>query len=493
MNGYWAGIRARLTTKRAQSFSRRDLALCGFLTALYVATEKWGLVLYLWQRHETALWLPAGIGMAAFLLLGYRVWPAIFAGSFIIHALSMSNVLAAAGVSVSNILEGAIGCYLVRRFARGTGAFDTAEGVFKFTFYAGFVGPAVGATAGSIVFYLAGLTTSNHSGHNWLTWCLADGIGILVIAPFLILLFGRSHHPLGPRELLELTVLILALLFTCILVFGPLSTTLNGSHFIGASLCIPFLIWAGFRFCQLEAAGVTLILFGSAIWGTSHQVGYFVTPDLTFSLQKLDMFIGIVGPMALAVAAVVAERKEIETNLLGTQSLLQEAVAGKGRDLATMVEALREKEAEREEGDQAPRRVDEKFRLRAERIPVVFWLLDAVEERLLCVSPTYETIWGRSCESLYADPHSWLDAVHPEDHELAAIFFDRGTKRDRLEAEYRIIRPDGSVRWIWDRCFVIRDESDRISRLAGLASDVTERKRLGQSFLTTQAQKPENG
>jgi len=109
------------------------------------------------------------------------------------------------------------------------------------------------------------------------------------------------------------------------------------------------------------------------------------------------------------------------------------------------------------------------------------------------VSPAYETNWGRSCESLYADTHSWLDAVHPEDQELALNFFDRETKSDTLEAEYRIVRPDGSVRWIWDRGFVIRDESGRISRLAGLASDITERKQLGQSFSAARERRPEAG
>jgi PAS domain S-box-containing protein len=258
-------------------------------------------------------------------------------------------------------------------------------------------------------------------------------------------------------------------------------------------MCIPFLIWVGFRFCQLEAAGVTLLLFGTAIWGTLNRVGYFVTPDLNFSLQMLDMFIGVIGTMTMAVAAVVAERREIETNLLGTQSLLQEAVAGKGRDLAALVEALRVKEVERSGGDRARWQNDERLRLLVEKIPVVFWLLDTVEERVLCVSPAYETIWGRSCESLYADTYSWLDAVHPEDHERALAFFDRETKKDRLEAEYRIIRPDGSVRWIWDRGFVIRDETGRISRLAGLACDITERKRVGQRFLTARGGRPENG
>jgi PAS domain S-box-containing protein len=104
--------------------------------------------------------------------------------------------------------------------------------------------------------------------------------------------------------------------------------------------------------------------------------------------------------------------------------------------------------------------------------------MDAIEGRVVYVSPAYETVWGRPCQSLYTDPHSWLDAVHPEDHERALTFFDQETLDSRYEAEYRIVRPDGSVRCIWDRGFIVRDERGKISRIAGLASDITERKQL---------------
>jgi PAS domain S-box-containing protein len=493
MNEYWARVRARIITRSASPLSTKEMALCVFLTALYMAAEKWGLALALVQRHESAIWLPAGIGLAAFVLLGYRVWPAIFVASFIVHLMYMGNVVSAAGIAAANILEGAVGCYLVTRFAGGTKAFDTAEGVFKFTFYGCVVGVAAGATAGTAVFYLVGLTTWNHAGHTWLTWWLPDGVGVLVLAPFFILLFGRSHHWLDLREIFELTLLTVGLILTSLLVFGPLSLSVNQSHFVRASICIPFLIWAGFRFCQLEAAGLTLILFGTAIWGTLHGFGYFLTPDLNFSLYSLDLYISVIGTMTMAVAALVAERREIETNLLGIQSLLQNAIEGKSRDLAAAVEALRLKEAERAEGDKALRESDERWRRLVDKVPVVFRLLDANTERILYVSPAYETNWGRSCESLYANTHSWLDAIHPEDQGLALNFFDRETKSDTLEAEYRIVRPDGSVRWIWDRGFVIRDESGRISRVAGLASDITERKQLGQSFLAAGERRPEAG
>jgi len=165
---------------------------------------------------------------------------------------------------------------------------------------------------------------------------MAHGIGILLVAPFLILLLRATHHRLDWRELSELTVLVLGLIFVCLLVFGPFSISLNKNQFVQAWVCVPFLIWAGFRFCPLEAAGTTLILFGTAIWGTLHGYGSFVGRDLTTSLVLLDTFIGIIGTMTLVVAAMVVERSGFEEELLGVHGLLREAVEEK--DLALEIE-----------------------------------------------------------------------------------------------------------------------------------------------------------
>jgi len=155
-----------------------------------------------------------------------------------------------------------------------------------------------------------------------------------------ILLFRASHHRMDLREFGELTILLVGLIFVCLLVFSPLSLSLNGNQVIRVWLCVPFLIWAGFRFCPLEAAGTTLILFGSAVWGTLHGYGSFVSKNLTTSLILLDSFVGVIGTTTLVVAAMVVERRRIEGELLGTQILLQEAVEGKDRDLTVTVQAL---------------------------------------------------------------------------------------------------------------------------------------------------------
>jgi two-component system, cell cycle sensor histidine kinase and response regulator CckA len=123
------------------------------------------------------------------------------------------------------------------------------------------------------------------------------------------------------------------------------------------------------------------------------------------------------------------------------------------------------------------RESEERFRQLAENISEVFWMTDPAKREMLYVSPAYETIWGRSCKSLMERPHSFFDAIHPDDRPrvLASIQANSDTP---YELEYRIARPDRSVRWIRDRAFPVRDAGGLVIRTAGVAEDVTEKRQL---------------
>lgn len=475
-----------------EKFSKKDLALCAFLIAIYFVAGRMGLNLAFVQPSVTAIWLPSGIALAAFVLLGSRIWPAILLGAFLVDATSSGQIFTSIGIAIGNTLEGLAGAYLVNRFARGAKAFNTAEGVFKFAFFACVANTCISATMGVGLLYLAKLASWPEVGYLWITWWLADGIGILLVAPILILVFGNSHHPLDWRETMEIMTLVLGLVVFALLVFGPLSLTLNQRQFVEVWFCIPFLIWGAFRFCQLEAAGITLILFGSAIWGTLHRYGPFAMPDMNVALLQLDIFIGVICTMTMAAAAMVAERRLTEEGLVGLQGIMHEAVEKKARDLAATVETLQEEVGSRLRVEKALRDSNERFEQLTQNIRDVFWLLDAVENRILYVSPAYETVWGRTCTSLYADAHSWVDAVLPEDQECALEFFNRVSESSKFDAEYRIQRPDGSVRWIWDRGFIVPDATGRTCTVAGLASDITEKKLLEEELERAQIQRGKN-
>ncbi len=113
----------------------------------------------------------------------------------------------------------------------------------------------------------------------------------------------------------------------------------------------------------------------------------------------------------------------------------------------------------------------------AENIEQVFWLRDIHSGRVLYVSPAFEAVWGRSSESLYTDPSNLIESVHPEDRLQVMVARPHDDHKPFNQA-YRILRPDGSLRWIFARTFLIRDETGEINSLFCIAQDITEQKQV---------------
>ncbi len=130
----------------------------------------------------------------------------------------------------------------------------------------------------------------------------------------------------------------------------------------------------------------------------------------------------------------------------------------------------------RNRAEEALRASEEKFRQLAESIREVFWMMNAAGTEILYVSPAYEQIWGRTCDDLYRNPMSWLEAIEPEDRERAHAVFLRQMEGEQVESEYRIRTPGGELKWVRDRAFPIRNPAGEIIRVAGIAEDVSARK-----------------
>src|SRR5882672_572342 len=131
--------------------------------------------------------------------------------------------------------------------------------------------------------------------------------------------------------------------------------------------------------------------------------------------------------------------------------------------------------------EDALRETETRFRQIVEHIREVIWMSTVDFSSMLYVSPGYEEIWGRSCESLRQDPRSWIEAIHAEDRDRVAEVVER-TRTQLFSVEYRVVRPDGSIRWVWDRGFPIKDDSGCVYRVAGIAEDITERKRITEEL-----------
>jgi len=134
---------------------------------------------------------------------------------------------------------------------------------------------------------------------------------------------------------------------------------------------------------------------------------------------------------------------------------------------------------ERGQVEEALEASEERFRQIAEHAHEVFWIATIDFHRVLYVNPAYEAVWGRSRESLYKRPLDWIEAIHPEERDAVAAQFERALHREAdFDVEYRIVRPDGAIRHIHDRGFLIRNAEGQTYRIAGIAADITERKSL---------------
>jgi PAS domain S-box-containing protein len=166
-----------------------------------------------------------------------------------------------------------------------------------------------------------------------------------------------------------------------------------------------------------------------------------------------------------------SQRKRAEIALQQLNAELEQRVADRTAELTQVNADLQAALA-------ALNQSEEKFRQLAENIEDVFWITDATNQHLLYVSPAYETLWGLSRESLYQNPRQWLEAIHPEDRSRVAQTVREQTAQGHYDHEYRVIHTDGTMRWIRDRAFPVKNAAGEIIRLAGIAEDVTERQRI---------------
>lgn len=216
---------------------------------------------------------------------------------------------------------------------------------------------------------------------------------------------------------------------------------------------------------------------------------------ISFAALPLHGATGVFGALGLASSTTERDFAEQATVLdtlsneiaIGLQNaLLYEDVRRNSAALARRNEELQAEIAERSRAEEALRESRERLRQLVENLSEVLWLTDWTTRTLLYVSPSYETVYGRSRQSLFENRRSWIETIHPEDRaRVDRIFAEKGERGEYTEEVYRIVRPDGAIRWLRDRSFPIRDEQGRVVRWVGVAEDITAAKEAEEALRST--------
>ncbi|MEO5657197.1 MAG: MASE1 domain-containing protein [Nitrospiria bacterium] len=286
------------------------------IAALYVLTAKLGLLLAIPPGVATVVWPPSGIALAGVLGWGWRMWPGIWLGSFVVNvgtvydpSAAAASVAIMAAIATGSTLQALVGAFAVRRVLGTIHPFDRAKDV------AMFVGLA---TAGALIASTIG-TTSLAVGERimwsaypatWLTWWMGDTLGILLLAP-LALTWKREIHVLRePQRLVEALLLMTLIGIVGLIALGPVS--LVGLAPYPPFPLIPLIMWAAFRFGHTGVAIAMLLVSGIAIEGVIDHVGPFIQPTLTASLLMAQAFVGVIGTTGFVLTAALNERTQAE-------------------------------------------------------------------------------------------------------------------------------------------------------------------------------------
>ena len=415
----------------------------GLLAAVYYAAARLGLRYASIGESVSLVWPPTGIAFGALTLLGPRYWPGIALGAFLANAATPVPLACAAGIALGNTLEALVATHLFRR-AGGTPALENLRQVRALVLVAGPLGALVSALVGVASLVAGRALAATTAPEAAAVWWAGDLLGALVVAPVLFSWTRHRRVPDGALRVLELTALCLATVVVAELALGQLLRTSIMRRIDYPYLLFPFVMVGALRFGTRGASLLSLTVSAIAVWHAVSGGGPFVAATSAGTLFAIATYLATVAVTGLVLAATV--------------------------------------QRERGEATDALRQSEERLRLAldAARMGIWFW---SVETNTLAWDDRLSRLYGLAPGERVSTYEEFLARVHAEDR-----VFVTETVRESLagsgdlDYEFRIILPDGSVRWIADQGQVGRDETGRPKYMTGVCMDITERRRAEEGL-----------
>jgi PAS domain S-box-containing protein len=292
--GVVAGVRGR------PGLSRYSTRLV-LVAAAYFGAAKLGLTLAHAQSSITAVWAPTGIALAALLIWGYRLWPAVALGALLANTWTGIPLISVLGITAGNTLEALVGAYLLRRVAGFQRSLESVNDVLALVVFGGVISTMVSATVGVTSLWLGGAIAFSEFTSDWRVWWLGDMGGDLVVAPLLLALASSGPRSALRGRFVEAGAFLVLLVPFSILVFSELPLPY---------LLFPVFIWSALRFRQVGAAATSFVVAGIAVAFTANGAGPFVHGSPDDSLLLSQGFMGVASVSALLLAAVTSQRQQ---------------------------------------------------------------------------------------------------------------------------------------------------------------------------------------
>lgn len=370
------------------------------IAVIYIVSGKLGLSLAFDNPSATVIWPPTGLALAAMLIFGYRVVPAIFIGAFFVNFTTAGTIATSLGIALGNTFEGVVGAYLAKKFANGIHAFDTVSDIFKFTFFAAILSTTISANIGTLTLILGGLASWSTFGSVWVTWWLGDMGGSLIVAPLLLVWAANRRVHIGYKKAVQFVLSIGVIFIITEVIFSGMVPY--------PYLYIPIAVWAAFAFGQRGAAMATAIVAGLTIYYTLSGIGPFVRESLNQSLIQLQLFLNTFSLTALTFAATVLAIRKSEKTLASHEQRFQSLIE-KSSDGVVLIDA---------------------------------------SSKIIYASPSNKQVLGYAPEEL--EGKIGFDLIAPEDRamtmrKLAELVVKPG---GTITVEYRVLRKDKKMIWV---------------------------------------------
>ena len=454
---------------RRYRLERRDAWASAVLAAVYALTAVLSLRLALVNQNITPLWPPTGIAVVALLLFGTRLWPGIAVGAFIVNLPISSSPLAALATAAGNTIA-PLAAVLILRLVGFRTELDRVRDVVWLLVVAPLT-MSVSATIGATSLVVTHQFPSADYWQSWSVWWAGDSMGVLVVAPLLLVVWNLAHglyrRP-TPLQVLELFGVLCVLLVVSLLAITARVSVLF--------LMLPVVGWAAWRFQLWGAAPAALLVSSAATWAAVQDRGPFEGSTLLDKMITLQGFNATVAFTAFFLAAMVAERARSREALERGAADLEMRVERRTSQLMDANRRLAGQISERREAESRLRRSEHQLAEAHEMARIGSWEWDVASGEVAWSEEMFR-IHGIEPEAFPLTFERAMTFVHREDRarireDVEALFAGRRT--DIPDVEYRIVLPDGEIRTLHAQSKLSLGPDGTPRRMLGIVQDITE-------------------